>query len=439
MCSIFRVFPYLFSLVLGACLGACIGPWATVTRPDRPPVLLVHFDSVTAAARLTWDRSPKKGFTRYAIERSTGVGFIPIGECPALEDTTFVDTGLRADREYAYRVVRHYAGEKEVLASQASLPVRGGLHRFVNSWQLPEEPRPFHPTRLVVSRRGVVAAVGVGASHVARFDRAGNPLPDLVFTSGRPAAVETGSLDGPTLALDSQDNLYVVFNVFESDAVPQAHWSKFSPEGALLWTQPLAGLFARHIAIDRDDYPFVESISQLQQFSAAGERLAQYSIPPLLVSSLRFWKGNFAALVEPVQLTAGGWKAPRLVVYKGVERSTSAVTIGRDPLSPEDVGNGLLQRPTDFVIDEQSNRAFVVNAGASRIEVFRAGKYLTRWGAEGPAEGQFRFAGKATVVDDLRTGSLMERPVISGGIARDLAGFIYVADTFNNRIQKFQP
>ena len=42
-------------------------------------------------------------------------------------------------------------------------------------------------------------------------------------------------------------------------------------------------------------------------------------------------------------------------------------------------------------------------------------------------------------MDDLRTGSLMERPVISGGIARDLAGFIYVADTFNNRIQKFQP
>ena len=39
----------------------------------------------------------------------------------------------------------------------------------------------------------------------------------------------------------------------------------------------------------------------------------------------------------------------------------------------------------------------------------------------------------------MATGEKAERNVVAGGIARDGAGFIYVADTFNDRIQKFQP
>jgi hypothetical protein len=436
MCNIFRLFLIIIAMVPAACFGPFVGERM---GPERPLVLQVRFDSATATAQLSWSRSTGRGFTRYAILRAAGSGLVPIGETTSIDDTVFVDTGLRADREYSYQIVRHYHGTEENLLSQASTPVGGGIHRFVGIWSLPVEPQAFRPTRLVVSRRGVVSVVGIGAGYIARFDRAGNPLPSVAFTSSRLAAVETGTLDGPALATDSMDNLYVVFNVQEDGSAPLAHWSKFDQDGQLLWTQPLASLFARHIAVDREDNPFIESISQLQQFDPAGKLLSQYAIPPLLVSSLRFWKDNFAALVEPVQLTQGGWQAPRLVVYKEVERSTSAVTIGRDPLSADDSGSGLLQRPTDFVVDEASNRAFVVNAGAGRVEVFRAGKFLTRWGAEGDGPGQFRFAGTATVLEDLKTGTLENRSVTAGGIARDLAGFIYVADTFNNRIQKFQP
>ena len=39
----------------------------------------------------------------------------------------------------------------------------------------------------------------------------------------------------------------------------------------------------------------------------------------------------------------------------------------------------------------------------------------------------------------MATGEKDERGVVAGGIARDAAGFVYVADTFNDRIQKFQP
>ena len=135
----------------------------------------------------------------------------------------------------------------------------------------------------------------------------------------------------------------------------------------------------------------------------------------------------------------GDWQAPRLVVYDDPQRGAAIQVLGRDPKSHQDTGSGLLRRPTDFAVDEPTARAFVVNAGQDRIEVFRDGHYLTRWGREGTGKGQFRFAGRLEVVVDMATGEKAERDVVAGGIVRDGAGFVYVADTFNDRIQKFQP
>ena len=104
-----------------------------------------------------------------------------------------------------------------------------------------------------------------------------------------------------------------------------------------------------------------------------------------------------------------------------------------------DRGPGVLRRPTDFVVDEVKNRAFVVNAGQNRIEVFRDERFSTRWGRVGDAPGQFRFSGEVEVVDEMTSGRTSLRSVVAGGIARDNEGYIYVADTFNDRIQKFRP
>ena len=336
-------------------------------------------------------------------------------------------------------MLSHFAAEKEEIPPLVSTLVEGGIHRFVNEWSLSGGPAGFQPTRLVVDARGTVYVVGAGAARVERFDRAGNVLGSWAFASEPLACLETGTLDGPAVALDSHDNLYVVYNLQEPGGAPRAFWSKFSPEGRLVWKRPLEGVFARHLAINHEDQAFIESISQLQQFNADGERLARSNVPALLVSSLRFWKEDFAALVEPLRLVEGSWQAPRLVVYKGMERQVAVTAIGRDPLSPEDRGSGLLRRPTDFVVDQASSRAFVVNAGQSRIEVFRKDRFLTLWGGEGEGPGMFRFAGVATVIEDITTGRTVARRVVAGGIARDREGYVYVADTFNNRIQKFQP
>jgi len=418
-------------------LAACIGPFAG-KKPEPwlagPPALNVKFLSEQAAGLLVWDQVPAEGFLHYEIQRSSGGDFSTIEQLESVSDTSYSDRGLQANMIYRYQVLSVF-GEKEKLHKLASTTVEGSFHRQDNTWTLAEG---FAPTRLAVSTAGTVFAVGANQGLVERYDRAGNSLGGLVYTREDLACMETSALDGPSLALDEDDNLYVVYNLHREGRQPEAFWSKFTADGGLLWTRPLAGLFARHIVIDGEDV-YIESISQLQQFDRSGERQVQYAIPALLVSSLRFWQGRFAALIEPLALREGDWQAPRLVVYDDAARGSTVQVIGRDAKSHQDRGSGLLRRPTDFAVDESSARAFVVNAGLDRVEVFRDGHYLTRWGEEGDAEGQFRFAGSVEVVVNMASGEKAERRVVAGGITRDLEGFVYIADTFNHRIQKFQP
>jgi hypothetical protein len=71
--------------------------------------------------------------------------------------------------------------------------------------------------------------------------------------------------------------------------------------------------------------------------------------------------------------------------------------------------------------------------------VFRHNRFLTSWGRAGDEEGAFCFSGTVEVIEDLLTGATAQRQVVAGGITRDQEGYLYVADTFNNRIQKFRP
>ena len=423
------VYVFMFSACIGPFAGKKVTPWLA-----GPPALKVNFSSEEAAALLVWDQAPAEGFLHYEIQRSLGGNFATVAQVQSVSDTSFSDRGLLANEHYRYQVLSVF-GEKENVHQLASTSVEGGFHHQVHAWGL---PAGFAPTRLAVSPEGTVFAVGASQGLVERFDRAGNSLEGLVYTREALACMETSALDGPSLALDREDNLYVVYNLQREGRQPAAFWSKFAPDGGLLWTRPLAGLFARHIVIDGEEI-YIESISQLQQFDRSGERQVQYAIPALLVSSLRFWQGRFAALIEPLSLREGDWQAPRLVVYDDAERGSTVQVIGRDPKSHQDRGSGLLRRPTDFAVDEVSARAFVVNAGQDRIEVFRGDHYLTRWGEEGDAGGQFRFSGDIEVVVNMANGEKAERHVMAGGIARDAEGFVYIADTFNDRIQKFEP
>ncbi|MEE3041347.1 MAG: hypothetical protein VX948_10805 [Candidatus Latescibacterota bacterium] len=429
----------LLALLLQVASCALLGPRSPGL--DGPPRVTAHFDSELASARLTWNRVRGHDFLRYTVERLHVDAFDPafeaIAELTDPKDTIFVDKGITADRHYQYRVLAYYAigkeGDKE--AHLASELVEGGIHPFEREWDLPPG---FLPTRVLVAD-DVISVLGAGAGFVVRFDREGQEVGRWRFTSGLNACLETATLDGPSAAVDDDGNLFVVHNVFEEGSTPLPRWTKFDRQGQLLWTKPLETVFVRHIVIN-DERIFIESVSQLQQFDQDGNFVARFPVPPLMVSSLRWWQGSLAALVEPLGVDNSGWQAPRLVTYAGFERAQTRSVLGRDPLSEDDRGAGLLRRPSDFAVDDASERVFIVNAGHDRIEVFLDTRFLTRWGQRGAEDGgHFRFRGKAWVIDDLTSGTRHQREVVAGGIALDRDGSIYVADTFNNRIQVFAP
>ncbi len=408
---------------------------------DGPPRLTATFDSAVAGTHLLWNRVRGHDFLRYQIERSNTDAFDPAFEIVANltdpRDTTYVDEGITADRNYLYRVHAYYAvgKDRDKEAFLASGLVEGGIHPFQEEWKLPPG---FLPTR-VLAHGEVINVLGAGAGFVMRFDRQGRETGRWRFTSGLNACLETATLDGPSAAIGSDGSLFVVHNVFEGGSAPLPRWTKFDPQGQLLWTKPLETVFVRHI-VAHGGRIFIESVSQLQEFDEEGEFVARFPVPPLMVSSLRWWQGSLAALVEPLGFDSSGWQAPRLVTYTGFERQQTQSVLGRDPLSEEDRGAGLLSRPSDFAVDETGGRVFIVNAGHDRIEVFRGTHFLTRWGRPGAREGgHFRFRGKAWVIDDLTSGTRHQREVVAGGIALGADGSIFVADTFNNRIQKFAP
>jgi hypothetical protein len=423
--------------LIGSGWAACI-PFSTgAPRLDGPPSLRVDFDSATAAARLTWQQPPLKGFLRYEIERIQGDEYDVVGRLADGSDTTWIDDGLLGDRAYRYRVSCVFsAGKEDKEERLPSTVVEGGIHRFTNEWQV---SATLLPTRIMFDRNGVLHVLGAGGGWVERYDRGGNVMKRWHFSDKPNACLETATLDGPSAAFDGDGNLHVVFNAYTAGEPPAAQWAKIGADGQLLWTRPLHTVFVRHIAID-DNRVFIESISHLQQFDTDGELVEHYPVPPLMVSSVGFWHGTFAALVEPLGFDTAGWQAPRLVVYGAVDRSGVDRVFGRDPLSSNDRGAGLLKRPTDFAPEPKGDRVFVVNAGHDRVEVFREGRYLTRWGGTvGGGPSEFRFRGIASVLADVNGSVPADKEVVAGGIARDHDGFVYVADTFNGRIQKFAP
>ena len=88
-------------------------------------------------------------------------------------------------------------------------------------------------------------------------------------------------------------------------------------------------------------------------------------------------------------------------------------------------GNGQLHNPAALAVDASGN-VYVVDNGNNRIEKFdSSGNYLAQWGSAGAGNGQFNF------------GTNVGIAYTSGGIAVDASGNVYVADTGNNRIEKF--
>ena len=85
-------------------------------------------------------------------------------------------------------------------------------------------------------------------------------------------------------------------------------------------------------------------------------------------------------------------------------------------------GTTSIERPLNVALDAKGE-LYIVDGGSSRVLKFnRAGKLVSEWGEPGEGQGQFDFGpGKA------------EKSALAFGPN----GVVYVADSFNNRVQKF--
>ena len=246
---------------------------------------------------------------------------------------------------------------------------------------------------------------GAGTGMVLRFDRAGNPLNSLRFADARLACLGLGALDGPALALDSKQNVYVVYNVLKKGTTPEAFWAKFDAAGSLIWNRPLEGLFARHVAVDESDHIFVESLGQIRHYDENGKLLFQGLLPPLMVSRMQLWDGKFAVLVHSFEENY----QMRLQVYEDPVRSPAESTLTHElPV----------QVAADFSMEHAHSRIFVVNSHADRIEVFRDGQHTPGGDPAAKARVSSRFRARPPLSIILsRAGCWRERlsPVVSRG------------------------
>jgi uncharacterized surface protein with fasciclin (FAS1) repeats len=91
-------------------------------------------------------------------------------------------------------------------------------------------------------------------------------------------------------------------------------------------------------------------------------------------------------------------------------------------------GINLSVTPHDFAVDSHGNIYVVDSTSPQILKYDRAGNLLTSWGGQGSGNGQFSFAPPP------------DGPPIDGGfITLDESGNVYVSDSFNNRVQKFDP
>jgi DNA-binding beta-propeller fold protein YncE len=95
-----------------------------------------------------------------------------------------------------------------------------------------------------------------------------------------------------------------------------------------------------------------------------------------------------------------------------------------------DGGTDRLALPTGLAVDRQGVLT-VVDAGNDRLVQLAtgAGEATARLGGPGDAPGQFRFGS----IGDADRGKFR---AVGGGVAVDLAGSLYVADSFNGRVQR---
>lgn|GEM_PF-5805166 len=416
-----RRFPCIgLLIVLAACHDA---PRDNPVDPTLTPALeavqfeAALFDSRTATATLAWNRSTD-GFERYEIQRQTDeaddISIVHLTS--AIDDTMFVDTGLDGNTEYSYRVILRSTAGQEL----ESAPVSGQFHRRLREWQVPAQMTGGLAIADDIGGENRIYVASTGPNQIFQFTSRGELL--RAFSTDPTAGEEIALfLAADRLGVYAQVNgeSGTYLNAFDLDGTRRFRWAPrqadelvtgvaFSPDGELWVTGTMVeaatgGLIARTTRIYRLD-------------ALTGNAVDTLTVEPTIINGVALGEGIGVAVI-PVGSHTG---------FSVFDMFTGEVLHG---VARRGSRNGQFNFPVAAVFG-RDNRLFIVDGANSRVQVFRDSDYLTKWGESGEGPDAFRFHGNYPGVT---TGT------VASGIAVDSAGSIYVADTFNNRIQVFEP
>jgi tripartite motif-containing protein 71 len=263
------------------------------------------------------------------------------------------------------------------------------------------------PTDVAVADNGDVWVLDQGNKRVQRFDVQGKYVSKFgSYGTGN------GQFVWPTaIAMDSSGNLWVVdsgacrIQKFDQNGTFIAKYGSFGV-GNGQFNEP------EGIAADLMGNVYVADTynARIQKFNEAGEFLAKFGTEGK--GDGQFIEVNALDVGKNGTVWAADWEANRITQF-----SADGKFIRK--FGASGTGEGQFSHPYGIEADNKGN-VWVADQGASRVELFNeAGEYLTQFGAKGSGNGQFNFT----------------RPV--GLVSEPISGDLWIADSANNRIQKW--
>jgi tripartite motif-containing protein 71 len=275
------------------------------------------------------------------------------------------------------------------------------------------------PTGIDIDSDGNFYIADSANARIQKFDSSGN----FITKWGTYGSENDQFIRPYAVAIDSSSNVYVV------DSVP-GFIKKFDSSGNFITKWGTEGTgdgefdSPTNIAIDSSDGVFIADSgnNRIQKFDSSGNFITKWGTAGTADGELNNPNGIAIDVDNNVYITDTGNNRIQKFDSSGnfiTKWGTAGTADGELQLS-KDFGN---DRPAGIAIDSESN-VYVTDVANSRIQQFdSSGNFITKWGelfivgeSSGDANGKFYEP---------------------RGITTDTLGNVFVADTQNNRIQKF--